>query len=262
MQTPLTWDDLILPEKTKETLQQILNSARARFRVYHQWGLTQKRPRGLGLCALFSGYSGTGKTTAAEIIAQELNLDCYRVDLSNIVSKYIGETEKNLKRIFDAAEGGGVVLLFDEADALFGKRGEIKEARDRYANQEVSYLLQRIETYPGLTILTTNLKQAIDEAFERRFKFIVDFPKPDYWQRQEMWERMFPLETPTQGLDFDLLPKLNVSGGNLANVALEAAFRAAAEEEAIQMKHILAAAKADAQRTGRQMHKSETEGWI
>ncbi|MDY6782873.1 MAG: ATP-binding protein, partial [Cyanobacteriota bacterium] len=140
--------------------------------------------------------------------------------------------------------------------------GRLKRRAIARANQEVSYLLQRIETYPGLTILTTNLRQSIDEAFERRLKFIVDFPKPDYWERKEMWERMFPPQTPTQGLDFELLPRLNVSGGSLANVALEAAFRAATEGEAVQMKHLLAAAKADAQRMGRQIHKSETEGWL
>ena len=161
--------------------------------------LRRKGRRGLGLSALFSGPSGTGKTLAAEVLAGELNLDLYRIDLSSVVSKYIGETEKNLKQVFDAAESGGVLLLFDEADALFGKRAEVKDSHDRYANIEVSYLLQRMESFQGLAILTTNLKSSLDKAFQRRLRFTVDFPFPDAAQREAIWARVFPAQTPTAG---------------------------------------------------------------
>ncbi|WP_017663712.1 ATP-binding protein [Baaleninema simplex] len=214
------------------------------------------------MCALFTGQSGTGKTTAAEVIAKELNLDCYRIDLSQIVSKYIGETEKNLKQIFDIAETGGVVLLFDEADALFGARGQVKEARDRYANQEVSYLLQRLETYPGVAILTTNLKDSLDTAFERRLKFIIKFPFPTPEERVKIWEKVFPPQTPTKGLNYRRLAQLSVAGGNIANIALDSAFQAARDREAVQMKHLLAAARADAERTQRILTDRETNKWI
>src|SRR5262249_50635455 len=159
-----------------------------------------KGARGLGISALFAGASGTGKTMAAEVLANELRLDLYRIDLSQIVSKYIGETEKNLRRVFDAAEEGGAILLFDEADALFGKRSEVKDSHDRYANIEVSYLLQRMEAYRGLAILTTNMKNALDMAFMRRIRFIVQFPFPDMIQRVEIWQHIFPSSTPTDGL--------------------------------------------------------------
>ncbi len=196
------------------------------------------------------------------MIAKELNLDCYRIDLSQIVSKYIGETEKNLKQIFDIAETGGVVLLFDEADALFGARGQVKEARDRYANQEVSYLLQRLETYPGVAILTTNLKDSLDTAFERRLKFIIKFPFPTPEERVKIWEKVFPPQTPTKGLNYRRLAQLSVAGGNIANIALDSAFQAARDREAVQMKHLLAAARADAERTQRILTDRETNKWI
>jgi len=170
--------------------------------VYDRWGFGSKGGRGLGISALFAGASGTGKTMAAGVLAQTLQLDLYRIDLSSVVSKYIGETEKNLRRVFDAAETGGVVMLFDEADALFGKRSEVKASHDRYANMEVSYLLQRMEAYQGLAILTTNLKDAIDPAFMRRLRFIVRFPFPEYSQRVEIWQRIFPRDTPTEGLNY------------------------------------------------------------
>src|SRR5574340_1611248 len=157
--------------------------------------------RGLGVSALFSGESGTGKTLAAEVVAAELGLDLYRIDLSGVVSKYIGETEKNLRTVFAAAEDSGAVLLFDEADALFGKRSEVKDSHDRYANVEISYLLQRMESYRGLAILTTNMKSALDTAFLRRIRFIVQFPFPDTAQRVEIWERILPRRMPTEGLD-------------------------------------------------------------
>ncbi len=251
VKTSLSWDDLILPKEQIATLKNIVTYVDRRIQVYDRWGIAKRSERGLGISALFSGGSGTGKTTAAEIMAKELNLDCYRIDLSSVISKYIGETEKNLSRIFEVAETAGAVLLFDEADALFGKRGEVREARDRYANQEVSYLLQRMETYPGLAILTTNIPSALDSAFERRVKFIVKFPFPDFEERQKIWERVFPPQAPTKNLDYKKLSKLNVTGGVISNLAVDAAFRAAREGSSIEMRHIKEAAIADSQKTGR-----------
>ena len=199
--SPACWDDLVLPEAQRGILREIAVHVRQRATVYQQWGFASKGARGLGVSALFAGASGTGKTMAAEVLANELKLDCYRIDLSSVVSKYIGETEKNLRRVFDAAEVGGAILLFDEADALFGKRSEVKDSHDRYANIEVSYLLQRMESYRGLAILTTNLKSALDTAFLRRIRFVVQFPFPDAAQRAEIWRRVFPPATPTEGLD-------------------------------------------------------------
>ncbi|HEX9372590.1 MAG TPA: ATP-binding protein, partial [Roseiflexaceae bacterium] len=178
-----SWDDLVLPEAQRQVLRDIAAHVRQRARVYEAWGFASKGERGLGISALFAGASGTGKTMAAEVIAHELRLDLYRIDLSAMVSKYIGETEKNLRRVFDAAEVGGAILLFDEADALFGKRGEVRDSHDRYANIEVSYLLQRMEAYRGLAVLTTNYKSALDTAFLRRIRFVVSFPFPDAAQR-------------------------------------------------------------------------------
>ncbi len=212
IETKATWDDLILPEKQLKTLQEIAAQFRQQAKVIQEWGFSRKNSRGLGMTSLFSGPSGTGKTTAAEVLAREFNLDLYRIDLSSVVSKYIGETEKNLRRIFDAAESGSAVLLFDEADALFGKRTEVKDSRDRHANVEVSYLLQRMEAYQGLAILTTNLKKALDQAFLRRIRFIVSFPFPNNQARGEIWARIFPAETPTQGLDPKKLASLSLSG--------------------------------------------------
>ena len=262
VETPMNWDDLVLPEDCLADLKEIAAMARNRHVVHHRWGFARGNHRGLGVCALFTGESGTGKTTAAEIIAKELNLDCYRVDISAVVSKYIGETEQNLRQIFSAAEAGSAVLLFDEADALFGKRGEVKEARDRYANQGVSYLLQRLETYSGLAILTTNLKDSIDSAFERRFKFVVDFPFPNAEQRMAIWRKVFPAQTPTQGLNYERLSQLHVTGGSIYNIAVDAAFRAAEEGEAVQMKHLLAAARAEAKRARRNIIAREIFGWV
>ena len=177
-----------------QILRQLAAQARYRMKVYEIWGFAERGRRGLGVNALFAGSSGTGKTLAAEVLARALGLDLYRIDLSAVVSKYIGETEKNLKQVFDAAEEGGVLLLFDEADALFGKRGEVKDSVDRYANIEVGYLLQRMEGYQGLAILTTNLKSALDKAFQRRLRFTVDFPFPDAAQREAIWQRVFPAQ--------------------------------------------------------------------
>jgi len=256
------WEDLILPEKEHLVLQEIATHLHYKTQVYENWGFAAKSKRGLGISALFHGQSGTGKTMAAEVLGNNLNLDVYRIDLSSVVSKYIGETEKNLRRIFDAAEGGGTILLFDEADALFGKRSEVKDSHDRYANMEVSYLLQRMEAYQGLAILTTNLKGSIDQAFLRRLGFVVQFPFPDAAQREEIWKRVFPKNTPTEGLNFKKLSSLNAAGGNIRNIAKNAAFIAAASGENVMMKHILQAAKSEYVKLERPMTDNEIRGWL
>ncbi len=256
-----SWDDLVLPELQIQTLRQLASQVRHRTKVYETWGFSAKGRRGLGVSALFSGESGTGKTMAAEVLARELALDLYRIDLSAVVSKYIGETEKNLKQVFDAAEEGGVLLLFDEADALFGKRSEVKDSHDRYANIEVSYLLQRMEAFQGLAILTTNSKSALDKSFQRRLRFTVSFPFPDAAQRYAIWRRIFPATTPTQGLDHARLAQLNVAGGNIRNIALNAAFLAAASGTPVQMAHLLQAARMEAQKIERPLAEAEIRGW-
>lgn len=256
------WDDLVLPELQKQILREITAQVQQRSKVYEQWGFAQKGRRGLGISALFSGLSGTGKTMAAGILSQELRLDLYRIDLSSVVSKYIGETEKNLRRVFDAAEAGGVILLFDEADALFGKRSEVKDSHDRYANMEVSYLLQRMEAYRGLAILTTNLKDAIDPAFMRRIRFIVKFPFPEYGDRIQIWQRIFPAETPIQSLNYKKLARLNIAGGNIRNIAMNAAFLAAHENQPVRMVHLLKASQNEYLKLERTMTEAEMKGWI
>jgi SpoVK/Ycf46/Vps4 family AAA+-type ATPase len=208
---------------------------------------------GLGSTAMFGGPSGTGKTFAAEVVANDLGLDLYRVDLSAVVSKYIGETEKNLRRVFDAADHGAAVLLFDEADALFGKRTEVRDSHDRYANVEVSYLLQRMEAYRGMAILTTNMAEAIDAAFLRRLRFVVSFPFPDQKMRLQLWRRAFSEGTPTDGLDFDALAKLDFAGGTIRNVAVNAAFLAVEAEEPVRMSHVIQAARIESGKLGHPM---------
>jgi AAA+ superfamily predicted ATPase len=257
-----TWDDLVLPEQQRQILRDITAHVRQRAKVYEGWGFAGKGGRGLGISALFAGSSGTGKTMAAEVMANELKLDLYRIDLSAVVSKYIGETEKNLRRIFDAAEAGGAILLFDEADALFGKRTEVKDSHDRHANVEVSYLLQRMEAYQGLAILTTNLKDSLDKAFLRRIRFVIKFPFPDAKQRAEIWQRIFPSQTPTEDLEVSLLGKLSVAGGNIRNIALNAAFVAADAGEPVMMKHILAAAKSEYVKLEQALTDTEVKGWV
>ena len=256
------WDDLVLPEKEKQVLQSIAAHVRQRTKVYGQWGFASKGGRGLGISALFAGASGTGKTMSAEAIARQLQLDLYRIDLSSVVSKYIGETEKNLRKVFDAAEAGSAILLFDEADALFGKRSDVKDSHDRYANMEVSYLLQRMELYQGLAILTSNLKDSIDTAFLRRIRFIVKFPFPDVAQRAEIWQRIFPKQTPIASLDIGKLAKLNVAGGNIRNIALNAAFLAAEADEPVGMKHLLGAAQSEYLKLERTLTDAEVKGWV
>jgi len=257
-----SWEDLVLPELQQQIVRDIAAHVRQRGKVYETWGFASRGLRGLGINALFAGSSGTGKTMAAEVLANELRLDLYHIDLSQVVSKYIGETEKNLRRVFDAAEEGGAILLFDEADALFGKRSEVKDSHDRYANIEVSYLLQRMEAYRGLAILTTNMKSALDTAFLRRIRFIVQFPFPDAAQRMEIWRRIFPASTPTEGLDMTKLARLNVTGGNIRNIALNAAFLAAEAQEPVRMAHLLRAARSEYAKLEKSLTEAEIGGWI
>jgi hypothetical protein len=256
------WDDLILPESQKVALRHIAAHQRHRATVYERWGFAGKGARGLGLSALFAGESGTGKTMAAEVLAKELHLDLYRIDLSAVVSKYIGETEKNLARLFDAAEDSGIILLFDEADALFGKRSEVKDSHDRYANIEVSYLLQRMEAYRGLAILTSNQKAALDTAFHRRLRFVINFPFPEAGEREAIWRSVFPPVTPTEGLDYAKLARLQMAGGSIRNIALNAAFLAAEESHPVTMAHILRAAQSEAGKRDRPLSDAETRGWV
>lgn len=261
VETKARWDDLVLPAYQLAMLRQMIGHVRDRHLVLDQWGFGDLGGRGLGTSALFAGPSGTGKTLAAEVVAGELGLDLYRVDISRVVSKYIGETEKNLGRVFDAADAGGAVLLFDEADALFGKRSEVKDGLDRYANQEIGYLLQRIESYRGLAILTTNLKDALDHAFLRRLRFIVDFLFPDVQTRTNLWRVAFPATTPTHELDHDVLAQLSISGASIRNTAMFAAFLAADNGEAVTMKLVLGAARVEYAKLERQMTSAEIAGW-
>jgi AAA+ superfamily predicted ATPase len=255
------FDDLVLPDAQKDVLRDIITHVRHRATVHDEWGFGGLSARGLGISALFAGASGTGKTMSAEVLAGALELDLYRIDLSSVVSKYIGETEKNLRRIFDAADAGGVILLFDEADALFGKRSEVKDSHDRYANIEVSYLLQRMESYRGLAILTTNMRSALDVAFLRRIRFIVQFPFPDAAQRAQIWQRVFPRNTPTLGLDVERLAQLSVAGGSIRNVALNAAFLAADTNEPVGMSHVLRAARSEYAKLEKALTDAEVAGW-
>jgi ATPase family associated with various cellular activities (AAA) len=257
-----SWHDLSLPATQTEILHTLVLHIRQRSQVYQQGGFAEKTSRGLGICALFAGPSGTGKTLAAEVIAHELALDVYHIDLSAIVSKYIGETEKHLKRIFDHAESSGAVLLFDEADALFGKRSEVKDSHDRYANLEVSYLLQQMEAYRGLSILTTNLRNAIDDAFLRRIRFIVQFPFPDHAQRMQIWQRIFPAQTPIEKLAWEKLARLNISGGHIRNIALNAAFLAARHQQPISMQHLLQAAQSEYLKLEKTLTENEIRDWV
>jgi len=257
------WNDLVLPPAQKDVLKAIIAQVRNRPTVYESWGFAKRSAgRGLGISVLFSGPSGAGKTLAGEILGAELGLDVYRIDLSSMMSKWIGETEKNLRRLFDAAEEGAAILQFDEADALFGKRGEINESRDRHANIEVSYLLQRIEEYRGLSILTTNFRSNIDSAFLRRLRFIIDFDFPGQTERAEIWQRIFPQSTPRAALDFDRLSQLNLSGGSIRNVAMGAAFAAADRGHDVGMAHILSAARLEYEKSGRSLTSAELKGWL
>ena len=255
------WDDLVLPPAEKSVLQEISSHVKHRSKVYENWGFGAISRRGLGISALFAGSSGTGKTMAAEVLANALLLDLYRIDLSSVISKYIGETEKNLRRVFDAAEDGGAILFFDEADALFGKRSEVKDSHDRYANIEINYLLQRMESYRGLAVLATNMRSALDPAFLRRIRFVVNFPFPDFSYREQIWQRVFPAATPVDGLDDSLLARAVVAGGNIRNIAMNAAFRAAEEGTAVGMKHLAQAARHEFVKMERPIPETEIAAW-
>jgi hypothetical protein len=256
-----TWDDLILPEADKGLLRELAAQVAQRSQVYEAWGFGEKVTRGLGISALFAGPSGTGKTMSAEVLANALQLDLYRIDLAGVVSKYIGETEKNLRRVFDAAEDSGAILFFDEADALFGKRSEVKDSHDRYANIEVSYLLQRVESYRGLAVLATNLKASVDTAFLRRIRFVINFPFPDANQRAEIWRRAFPAKAPTEGLDATVLARLNIAGGNIRNIALNAAFLAADSGQPVRMTHVLRSARSEYAKLEKPLTEIGIGGW-
>lgn len=256
------WADLVLPDAQMQTLRQIAIHMRQRAVVHQQWGFAERYSRGHGLSALFAGGSGTGKTMAAEILARELDLDLYQIDLASMVSKYIGETEKNLRRVFDAAEDSGTVLLFDECDALFGKRSEVRDSHDRYANLEVSYLLQRMDSYRGVAILTTNMHHALDSAFLRRIRFVVQFPFPDAPLRLRIWQGIFPPRAPLDALDFSQLAQLNVPGGVIRNIATHAAFLAAEEGRKIGTRHILAASRIEYAKMDKPLTAAETRGWL
>jgi ATP-dependent 26S proteasome regulatory subunit len=251
------WEDIVLPDDLYTQLRELANQVAHRYRVYESWGFGARLNRGRGISALFAGPSGTGKTMAAEILANHLQLDLYRIDLSGVVSKYIGETEKNLKHLFDAAEQSGAILFFDEADALFGKRTEVKDSHDRYANIEINYLLQRMEAYRGLAILATNRKSALDRAFLRRLRFLLDFPFPDLGDRQRIWQRVFPVETPLAALDYQALARLEVPGGNIHNIALNAAFLAADDAVEVEMRHVMHAARREYDKIDRMITPAE-----
>jgi AAA+ superfamily predicted ATPase len=255
------WDDIVLPDEVRTQLREIRSWIAHRERVMDEWGFDRKLSHGKGVSALFSGPPGTGKTMAAEIIGRDLGLDLYTIDLSGIVSKWIGETEKNLDRIFQAAEHGNAVLCFHEADAIFGKRSEVSDAHDRYANIEISYLLQKMETYHGLAVLTTNLPENIDEAFVRRLSFIVHFPFPEAAERRAIWERVWPGETPlADDVDFDALAHaFRLSGGNIKNAALAAAYLAAAAGDSVRIEHVLHAVRREFGKMGVALSEQELQ---
>jgi SpoVK/Ycf46/Vps4 family AAA+-type ATPase len=253
------WDDIILPPNKKAQLKEILNYVKYRNLVYSDWGFERKLSLGKGLNILFAGESGTGKTMAAEIIGYELKLDLYKIDLSSVVSKFIGETEKNLNQIFKEAETSNAILFFDECDAIFGKRSEIKDSHDRYANLEISYLLQKLEEHKEIVILASNLAQNIDDAFTRRMQFWVEFPFPDERNRLEIWKNIFPQAAPlNEDVELDFLAKqFSISGGVIKNIALKSAFFAAQESSVITMKHILEALKREFEKMGKPCLKSD-----
>jgi hypothetical protein len=256
-----TWKDLELPAAERKLLEQIVAQVRARGVVYDQWGFRERMNRGFGVSVLFAGESGTGKTMAAEVIANALELLLYRIDLSAVVSKYIGETEKNLRKLFDAAEQGGAILFFDEADALFGKRSEVKDSHDRYANIEINYLLQRMEAYRGLAVLATNMKSALDTAFLRRLRFIVNFPFPGVAERKAIWQKAFPDAAPLAKIDYDRLARLNLTGGNIHNIAINAAFLAASAATRVTMPLVMEAARGEYRKIDKPINETEFR-WV
>ena len=259
-----TWNDLVLPDDAMSQLREIVLRLIHRHRVLDEWGFNRKLSSGKGVNALFAGGSGTGKTMAAEVIANELGLELYKVDLAGVVSKYIGETEKNLERIFDAAEHANAILFFDEADALFGKRSEVHDAHDRYANIEVAYLLQRMEQYGGISLLATNLRQNMDEAFVRRLAFIVQFPFPNADSRLRIWKGIWPSEISLKDdVDLEYLAsQFKLRGGNIKNVAVAAAFHAASDGGCVSMAHLLRATRREYQKMDKVLPETEFKSLV
>jgi hypothetical protein len=256
------WDDIVLQPDVRAQLHELADQVQHRAQVYEAWGFGAGLGRGRGITALFAGQSGTGKTMAAEIIARHLHLDLFRVDLAGVVSKYVGETEKNLRQVFDAAQSSGAILLFDEADALFGTRTEVRDSHDRYANLEINYLLQAMEDYAGLAILATNRRSALDAAFLRRLRFIVDFPFPDAQARRQIWERVFPPAAGLNELDFGFLSRLELAGGSIRAIAINAAFLAAADGSAIGMPHVVRAVVREFGKLSRPVSSAEFGEWL
>jgi SpoVK/Ycf46/Vps4 family AAA+-type ATPase len=255
------WDDIVLPADQLAQLREIADQVRYRTVVHEDWGFDAKLSLGKGLNVLFAGPPGTGKTMAADVLAGELGLDLYKIDLSGVVSKYVGETEKNLARIFDEARTSNAILFFDEADALFGKRTQVKDAHDRYANVEISYLLQKMDEYEGVVVLATNLRKNMDEAFVRRLHFSVDFPLPGLDDRRRIWERIWPAATPRDpDLDLDLLAeRVEVAGGSIRNIALAGAFLAAADGRVVGLAHLLRATLREYQKMGKILTAADLE---
>lgn len=253
------WADIVLPEDQRALLREIVATVNQRTRVLDEWGLARKLVPSRGVTVLFAGPPGTGKTMAAEVIAAELGLDLYKIDLSTVVSKYIGETEKNLERLFDEAATSNAILFFDEADALFGKRSEVRDSHDRYANLEISYLLQRMEAYDGVTILATNLRANLDEAFTRRLQFAVDFPFPEEEDRLRIWQSLFPPGVPqAPGLDLVFMARrFKLAGGNIRNVLVNAAYLAAADGGVVKMEHLLHGTRRELQKMGRLVNEPD-----
>jgi len=253
-----TWEEIILPNDVKEQLKEISSHVKYRETVYSDWGFDRKLSLGKGLNILFSGTSGTGKTMAAEIIGREVGLDLYKIDLSSLVSKYIGETEKNLNKIFKEAQTSNAILFFDEADAIFGKRSEIKDSHDRYANIEVNYLLQKMEEHEGIVILASNYKKNIDDAFLRRLHFAIEFPFPNETLRKKIWKNIFPKETPVNDdIDFGFLANFKITGGNIKNIVLAATFLAAGGSRIVKMEYIIKATKREFQKMGKLCTQNE-----
>jgi hypothetical protein len=254
-----SWEDLVLPQTPLNMLRELVSMVQTRPLVLDSWGLGRKLTASTGVSALFSGPPGTGKTLAAQIIANQLGIELYRIDLSTVVSKYVGETEKNLERIFTEASQSNAILFFDEADAIFGKRSEVKDAHDRYANIEVGYLLQRMENYNGVAVLATNLRANLDEAFTRRLQFIINFPFPDEKYRLRIWQVLMPQDLPRSGdLDLELMAKrFKLAGGNIRNIIVSAAFNAASNGEMVTMEHLMHGARREIQKMGRLVHESD-----
>ena len=253
------WNDIVLPPGRLDQLREVAGAIRSRSRVYEDWGFGRRLSLGKGVNALFAGPPGTGKTLAAEILARELGLDLYKIDLSNVLSKYIGETEKNLARLFDEGRASNAILFFDEADAIFGKRTEVRDSHDRYANVEVSFLLQRMEEYEGVVILATNLRKNMDEAFVRRLHFLIDFPFPGEEDRRHIWEGLWPAELPRSAdLDLNFMARrFEIAGGNIRNIAVSAAFLAAADGGVVTMGHLIRATQREYQKMGKVVREGE-----